>query len=85
MPPRSPHGADLAQHHPQELPALLDRGLHRGSAAGHRAAAADQCLGTELRDPVEGAGRPVLVERVAGVEGGLRLDQVAGEEDLLAG
>ena len=43
------------------------------------------CRGAESLDPVEGAGGPVEVERVAGVEGGLGLDQVAGEEDLLLG
>src|SRR5689334_4129472 len=74
---------DRALHGEQEVAGLLDRGVDLGAAPGDPAAAADQLLGAEGLDPVEGAGGPVEVERVAGVERGLGLDQVTGETDLL--
>ncbi len=44
----------------------------------------DDGLGAERLDRVQRAGRPLAVERVTRVERGLRLHEVAGEEDLLA-
>src|SRR4051812_13945892 len=75
--------ADGALHGEQEVAGLLHRGVDLRAAAGDLPAAADQLLGAQGLDPVEGAGGPVEVERVAGVEGGLGLHQVAGEDDLL--
>src|SRR3954454_23359861 len=77
------HVADGALHGEQEVAGLLDAGVHLVAAPRDLPAAADQLLGAEGLDPVEGAGGPVEVERVAGIERGLRLDQVAGEDDLL--
>src|SRR5690606_2984659 len=76
---------DLADHHVQEVAGLLDRGVDLRPAAGHRAAPADELLGLERLDPVQRARGPLAVERVAGVERGLGLDEVTGEEDLVAG
>ena len=55
----------------EEVAGLLDRRRHLVSPAGHRATPADQLLGAEARDRVQGGRRPLLVERVAGVERGL--------------
>src|SRR5690606_24863494 len=48
-------------------------------------APADELLCAVGLDPVEGRSGPVEVEGVTGVEGGLRLDQVPGEQDAVAG
>ena len=77
--------ADGALHGEQEVAGLLDGGVDLVPAAGDRAPATDQLLSAEGLDPVEGVGRPVEVERVAGVQRRLGLDQVAGEEDLVLG
>src|SRR4051794_19663113 len=79
------HVADGALHGEQEVAGLLDGGVDLVAAACDPPAATDQLPGAEGLDPVEGPGGPVEVERVAGVERGLRLDEVAGEDDLLLG
>src|SRR3712207_3893000 len=79
------HVADGALHGEQEVTGLLDGGVDLVAAARDPPAATDQLPRSEGLDPVEGPGGPVEVERVAGVERGLGLDQVAGEEDLLLG
>src|SRR4051812_42026704 len=77
--------ADRALHGEQEVAGLFDRGVDLRAPAGDLPAAADELLGAKGLDPVEGAGGPVEVERVAGVEGRLGLHQVAGEQDLRLG
>lgn len=74
---------DLGNHHLQEVAGLLDRGVDLRASAAHGAAATDQHLGAERLEGVESTCRPVTVEGITGVERGLRLDEVAREEDLL--
>ena len=73
------------QHHGQELPRLGDGRVDRGPAPGHRTAAAHEYLGAQRGHRVEGSGRPLLMERVARVQRGLRLDEIPGEEHLVRG
>ncbi len=75
----------LAQQHGEEVPGLLDRGGDLVPAAHHRPAPADQHPRVQGGQAVQGGGGPVAVEGVPGVQGGLRLHQVTGEQDPLTG
>jgi hypothetical protein len=81
---RGDHPGRLGDHDVEEVPGLRDRRGDLGASAAHRAPPADQRLGVESGYRVEGRAGPFAVERVAGVERGLRLHEVAGEEDPLA-
>src|SRR5690606_15126014 len=73
-------------HEPgEEATGLGDRGGHRLAAAGDHTTSADEALGVQGRDPTGGLRGPVAVIGVAGVEGGLGFDQIAGVEDPVAG
>src|SRR5689334_6704983 len=75
-------GADFAEHDFEEAAGLGDGGVDRVAPAGYGTASADQVFGAEGLDAVERGGGPLAVPGVAGVERGLRFDEVAGEENL---
>ena len=75
--------SDRALHGEEEVAGLLDGGVDLRPATRDGSSPADELLRAEGLDPVQGVGGPVEVECVPGVEGGLGLDQVAGEEDLV--
>jgi hypothetical protein len=77
------HVAHPRQHRVEEVAGLRDGRRHGRPAARDRTAAADKGFGAKRRDVVQGAGRPFLVERVTGIQGGLGFHQVPGEQDLL--
>ncbi len=77
----SVHRADLGQHGVEEMPGLGDGSRAGRRAVGHRAAAADEGFRAKRRDLVQRASGPLAVERVPGVQRGLRLHQVTGEQD----
>src|SRR5699024_10984459 len=76
-------GADLVDHHVEEVAGLFDGGFDLVAASADGSASADEHRGVEGLDPVEGGPCPVLVEGIAGVESGLCFDEVTCEEDLV--
>src|SRR5699024_1044202 len=77
------NGADLLAQGDQEPTGLLDRRLDVLPPTDDSAPATDELLGRERLHRVQGARGPVGVEGVAGVQRGLSLDEVPGEQDLL--